>query len=63
MPVSVAVSIMMTTTFVTSILAYLLQGEPVTMAELGTIFGGFLGVIVLMNPTVFEGDIPSVLAR
>ena len=49
MPVSIAVSIMMTTTFVTSIIAWIWVGEKMTCKEIIYIIGGFMGVLLLVN--------------
>ena len=53
MPVSIAVSIMMSTSFVTALLAYIMMGEKLAVSEVLTIFGGFMGVVVLTNPKLF----------
>ena len=57
MPVSIAVSIMMTTTFVTSIIAWLWVGEKLSMKEIIFITGGFMGVLMLVNPSWFRLDV------
>lgn len=53
MPVSVAVSLMMTMALVTSILAYLILGEQLTLPELVAIAGGFFGCILITNSDAF----------
>ncbi len=53
MPFSLAVSIMMTTAFVTTIIAYFYAGEKVRLTEIFLIIGAFFGVVLLMNPTIF----------
>lgn len=57
MPVSIAVSIMMTTTFVTSIIAWLWVGEKLSVKEIVYISGGFAGVLMLVNPSWFRLDV------
>ena len=56
MPVTIAVSITMTTTFVTSIIAWLWVGEKLSWKEILFITGGFMGVLLLVNPTWFRLD-------
>jgi drug/metabolite transporter (DMT)-like permease len=56
MPVSIAVSIMMSTTFVTALLAYFISGESLSYGEIITITLGFTGVLILVNPSIFESD-------
>jgi len=55
MPVSTAVALMMTTVFVTAIMAYFFAGESLTRYEILCICFGFLGVVMLTNPTMLEG--------
>lgn len=61
-PISVAVSIMMTQVFGSALAGYLLSGEVLSGAELFSIFGGFCGVVILTNQTLFasKGD-PEVI--
>lgn len=54
MPVSVSVSITMTATFVTAIMAYILEGEKLSLREVMTIMIGFFGVIMIVNPDWFN---------
>ena len=54
LPVSIAVALMMSTVFVTAILAYLFAGESLNYSEVAAICGGFFGVLMLTNPTLFE---------
>lgn len=54
LPVSVAVSIMMTTTFFTPILAWLIHDESISIPELITIVCGFFGVLMITNPDWFN---------
>lgn len=54
MPVSVSVSITMTATFFTALIAYLLEGEQLSKRELSTIVIGFLGVLMIVNPEWFN---------
>ena len=54
MPVSVSVSITMTATFITAIMAYLIEREKLSLKELTTIFIGFLGVLMIVNPNWFN---------
>jgi len=56
MPVSTAVALMMTTVFVTAIMAFIFAGESLNRYEVLSICFGFLGVILLTNPTVLEGS-------
>ena len=50
MPVSVSVSITMTATFFTALIAYVLEGEALSSREFSTIIIGFIGVIMIVNP-------------
>lgn len=54
MPVSVSVSIMMTTTFFTAIMAYLIHDEKLSIKEFMTIITGFFGVLLITNPHWFN---------
>lgn len=63
MPVSIAVSIMMTTAFVTSLIAFLFAGEKLSGLELLIIVGGFSGVIILTNPTIFTDETKDIKKR
>lgn len=56
LPVSVAVSIMMTTTFFTPILAFLIHNESISLPELITICVGFFGVLMVTNPDWFNHE-------
>ena len=56
MPVSTAVALMMTTVFVTAIMAYIFAGESLSRYEVLCICFGFLGVLLLTNPTILEGS-------
>ena len=49
MPVSISVSIQMTTVFFTAILAFILTGERLSWRESCTIISGFAGVLILTN--------------
>lgn len=53
MPVSVSVSILQATAFVTSILAYIQVGEVLTIFEVITIIFGLIGCIMLTNTDLF----------
>lgn len=55
MPVSVSVSIQMTAVFFTSILAWLIANEPLSLFECFVILGGFIGVLIITNQNFFEG--------
>ena len=57
-PVSVAVSIMMTQVFGSTIAGYCLADERLTYPEIFSILGGFSGVLILTNETLFskKGD-------
>lgn len=55
MPVSVASSIMMTTTFFTGLLAYWISQEVLSWREISTIICGFAGVLMIVNPSLFNG--------
>ena len=61
MPVSLAVSMMMTTGFVTSIIAWLWVGEKLSLTEVIFIIGGFSGVLMLVNPSWFAHDFVDIL--
>lgn len=63
MPVSIAVSIMMTTAFVTSLIAFLIAGEKLSGLELLIIIGGFSGVIILTNPSLFTPETVDIKQR
>ena len=63
MPVSIAVSIMMTTAFVTSLIAFLVAGEKLSGLELLIIMGGFSGVIILTNPSLFTHETFDIKVR
>ena len=63
MPVSIAVSIMMTTAFVTSLIAFFFAGEKLSGLELLIIVGGFMGVIILTNPTLFSHETLDIKKR
>ena len=54
MPVSIAVALMMTTVFITAVMAYFFAGESLSEYEILSICGGFFGVVMLTNPTLFE---------
>ena len=54
MPVSICVSIMMTTVFFTPVLAFVIHGEALSLKETSTIMLGFTGVVMIMNPTWFN---------
>lgn len=54
MPVSISVSISMTVTFNTSIIAYFLEDEKLSMREISTILMGFTGVLMMVNPNWFD---------
>lgn len=54
MPVSVSVAITMTAVFVTALLGWVIAGETLSKDELYTIFGGFFGVVMLTNPSMFS---------
>lgn len=56
MPVSVSVSITMTTVFFTAILAYLIQAETLSWREVTTIISGFIGVLMITSPTLFNSE-------
>lgn len=53
-PVSVAVSIMMTQVFASSLAGYCLAGEKISVKEGLAIFGGFCGVLILTNDKYFS---------
>ena len=63
LPISLAVSIMMASTFVTSLQAWLILGEAMPFSEVLCMFGGFIGMLMVTNPTLFEGEDPLVLLR
>ena len=48
-PTSIAISIMMTQVFVSSLIGYLLNDEYISKREIMSIIGGFLGVLVLQD--------------
>jgi len=56
MPVSVSVSISRLQSFVTPVIAFFLIGETVGWAELLSLGGGFMGVILITNPTMFQKE-------
>jgi drug/metabolite transporter (DMT)-like permease len=56
MPLSVAVSIMMMTVFTTSILAWIVLGDSMTLCEIFTIIMGTFGMFMFSNPTAFSDD-------
>lgn len=53
-PLSIANSIMMTQVFVSTIAGYLLNKEKLTNWEIFSIFGGFVGVLLLTNEHFFH---------
>lgn len=53
-PVSIAVSIMMTQVFVSTIAGYFFNNEIISKSEIFSIFGGFLGVLILTNEHFFH---------
>ena len=53
-PVSVAVSIMMTQVFMSAFAGYLFNNEIISRIEILSIFGGFIGVLVLTNEHFFN---------
>lgn len=64
MPLSVAVSIMMMTVFTTSILAWVVLGDRLTLWEIFTIIMGTFGMFMFANPTVFsQNDAQMVRAK
>lgn len=52
-PVSIAVSIMMSQVFVSTLAGYFFNKEIITRMEILSICGGFLGVLVLTNDSYF----------
>jgi len=52
-PVSIAVSIMMTQVFVSTLTGFFLAGERISVYEMISIIGGFFGVILLVNDQLF----------
>ena len=54
MPVSISVSITMTVTFITSVIAYFLGGEKLSIREICIIVIGFTGVLMMVNPNWFN---------
>lgn len=65
-PVSITVSMSRLSVFFTPLVAYLIDHEVVTKYEVCTIAGGFLGVVLIMNPTLFdssEKDIKEIQIR
>lgn len=55
-PVSIAVSIMMTQVFVSTLTGFFLAGEKISVYEIISIIGGFFGVILLVNDQFFTSD-------
>lgn len=55
-PVSLTVSVSRLSVFFTPLLALLIDNEKVTKYEICTIAGGFLGVVLIMNPTLFDSS-------
>jgi len=55
-PVSIAVSIMMTQVFVSTLFGFFLAGEKISVYETISIVGGFFGVILLVNDQLFSSD-------
>lgn len=56
MPLSVAVSIMMMTVFTTAILAWIILGDALTLAEIVTIVLGSFGMFMFANPALFTSS-------
>lgn len=56
MPVSVSVSISRLQSFVTPVIAFFLIGETLGWAELLSLSGGFMGVIFITNPNLFQKE-------
>lgn len=56
MPVSVSISITMTTIFITPILAYVILNEALSRNEISTIIVGFVGVLMSTNPDWFNSN-------
>ena len=54
MPVSISVSITMSVTFITSVVAYFLEGEKLSIREISMIIIGFTGVLMMVNPNWFN---------
>lgn len=54
MPVSVSVSITMTATFFTALIAYIIESEALSKREISTIVVGFFGVLMIVNPKWFN---------
>lgn len=55
-PVSLTVSVSRLSVFFTPLLAFIIDNEKVTKYEICTIAGGFLGVLMIMNPSFFDSS-------
>lgn len=53
-PVSIAVSIMMSQVFMSSLAGYLFNSEIISRMEIMSICGGFIGVLILTNERFFN---------
>lgn len=53
MPETVSVSLMQCTAFITSVIAYVLRGEPLSIIEVIVIILGLFGCIMLTNTDLF----------
>lgn len=56
MPVSQSVSLSRLQVFFTPLFAYFIIDEKVSVAEILTIAGGFLGIVLIMNPAWFNAS-------
>jgi len=56
MPVSISISIMMSTVFLTPIVAFFIRNEKLSCLEMSVITGGVMGMIILTNPSWFTRD-------
>lgn len=54
MPVSVSVSLTMTATFFTPLIAWIIEREIISLKEAATILVGFIGVLMIVNPRWFN---------
>ena len=57
MPVSQSISISRITVFTVPLLAYIMIDERISYSEILVIIGGFFGIIMIMNPILFNANL------
>lgn len=59
LPLSVSSSVLMSGVMATMLMGYLVLGEELSKGEIFTIFGGTIGILILLNPGWFGQTNPD----